>query len=75
MTAWLGHLNIYTSVKFQKKMPIINLKLDLTKAFDTIEHAAIIQVMKHKGFNGKWSGSVVYWHFFYSTQWNSWQTI
>jgi hypothetical protein len=28
--------------------------MDLAKAFDTIEHEAIIQVMRHKGFNEKW---------------------
>jgi hypothetical protein len=38
------------------KRPIIILKLDFAKAFDTIEHEAIIQVMKHKGFNEKWLG-------------------
>jgi hypothetical protein len=34
--------------------PIVILKLDFSKAFDTIEHEALIEVMKHKGFNGKW---------------------
>jgi hypothetical protein len=34
--------------------PIIILKLDFAKAFDTIEHEAIIQVMKHNGFNEQW---------------------
>jgi hypothetical protein len=38
------------------KKPIVILKLDFAKAFDTIEHEAIIQVMKHKGFNEKWLG-------------------
>jgi hypothetical protein len=28
--------------------------LDFAKAFDTIEHEAILQVMHHKGFNRKW---------------------
>jgi hypothetical protein len=28
--------------------------LDFAKAFDTIEHEAILQVMKHMGFNDLW---------------------
>jgi hypothetical protein len=35
------------------KNPIIILKLDFAKAFDTIEHEAIIQVMRHRGFDNK----------------------
>ena len=38
----------------QSKRPIIVLKLDFAKAFDTIEHNAIIQVMRHMGFPDKW---------------------
>jgi hypothetical protein len=38
------------------KKLIIILKLDFAKAFDTIEHEAILQVMKHKGFNDQWLG-------------------
>jgi hypothetical protein len=30
------------------------LKLNFAKAFDTIEHEAIIQVTKNKGFNDNW---------------------
>jgi hypothetical protein len=38
------------------KKHIIILKLDFAKAFDTIEHEAVIQVMRYKGFNNKWLG-------------------
>ena len=38
----------------QSKRPIIILKLDFAKAFHTVEHNAIIQVMSHMGFPGKW---------------------
>jgi hypothetical protein len=35
------------------KKPIIILKLDFVKAFDTIEHEAIIQILKHNGFDDR----------------------
>jgi hypothetical protein len=35
------------------KKPIIILKLDFAKAFDTIEHEANIQILKHKGFDDR----------------------
>lgn len=38
------------------KKPIIFLKLDFAKAFDTIEHKAMLEIMKHMGFNDKWLG-------------------
>ncbi|XP_037432425.1 uncharacterized protein LOC119299287 [Triticum dicoccoides] len=38
------------------KQPIVLLKLDFAKAFDTIEHEAMIEIMKNMGFNDKWFG-------------------
>ena len=36
------------------KRPIVLLKLDFAKAFDTIEHDPMINIMRHMGFNEKW---------------------
>jgi hypothetical protein len=33
---------------------ILLLKLDFAKAFDTIEHTAMIKIMKQMGFDTKW---------------------
>src|SRR3954471_19666189 len=38
----------------QSKRPLLILKIDFEKAFDSIEHEAIIDIMKFKGFNEKW---------------------
>jgi hypothetical protein len=36
------------------RKPIIILKLDFAKAFDTIEHETMLQVMQQMGFNELW---------------------
>jgi hypothetical protein len=38
----------------QSKREIVIIKLDFTKAFDTIEHSTILQMMTHLGFNEQW---------------------
>lgn len=35
----------------QSRRPLLILKLDFAKAFDTIEHDAILQFLHHKGFD------------------------
>jgi hypothetical protein len=58
------------------KRPIVILKLDFAKAFDTVEHEAIIQVTRHKGFNhsfknrtGDRTGEAVGSGFYRSNHW------
>jgi retron-type reverse transcriptase len=36
------------------KQKIILLKLDFAKAFDTIDHSAMIKIMQQMGFDSKW---------------------
>jgi retron-type reverse transcriptase len=36
------------------KQEIILLKLDFAKAFDTIDHSAMLKIMKQMGFDDKW---------------------
>ncbi|XP_073367917.1 uncharacterized protein [Aegilops tauschii subsp. strangulata] len=38
----------------QSKRPIVILKLDFEKAFDSLEHEAMVQILRYKGFNEKW---------------------
>lgn len=35
-------------------MEIVLLKLDFAKAFDTIDHGAMIKIMRQMGFDDKW---------------------
>jgi hypothetical protein len=38
----------------QSKQEIVLIKLDFTKAFDTIQHNSIIDIMKQLGFSNQW---------------------
>src|ERR1044072_4129781 len=38
----------------QSRRPLLILKIDFEKAFDSIEHEAILEILKFKGFNEKW---------------------
>ena len=44
----------YIHQSHQSKKEIIILKLDFAKAFDTVEHSAMLEVVQHMGFPSKW---------------------
>jgi hypothetical protein len=48
----------YIHLYHVSKKEIIVLKLDFEKAFDTVEHDLILQVLSHRGFGPKWLGWV-----------------
>ena len=41
------------------KKEIVILKLDFEKAFEKVEHQAILQILKFKSFSNKWVGWIV----------------
>lgn len=38
----------------QSKREIVIIKIDFEKAFNSIEHGAILDIMRHMGFPAKW---------------------
>jgi hypothetical protein len=44
----------YISLFHKSGKEMVILKLDFEKAFDKLEHAAIIDILRHKGFGAKW---------------------
>jgi hypothetical protein len=48
----------YQHICHKSKKELMILKLDFEKAFDKIEHQAMLQTMEHKGFDNTWLGSM-----------------
>jgi hypothetical protein len=44
----------YISLCHKSRKEMVILKLDFEKAFDKLEHAAIIDILRHRGFGDKW---------------------
>jgi hypothetical protein len=62
----------------KKKKLIVLLKMEFAKAFDTIEHEAILQIMKFRGFNSMAEMEKFYIinrNFSYSFKWYSGKAV
>lgn len=44
----------YLHICKKSKKELVILKLDYEKAFDKIEHQAILDILRHKGFGDRW---------------------
>jgi hypothetical protein len=44
----------YISLCHKSRKEMVILKLDFEKAFDKLEHAALMEILRHKGFGDKW---------------------
>jgi retron-type reverse transcriptase len=63
---------LYLCKKSKKEVVII--KMDFEKAFDRIEHKAILEVLQHKGFGARWQHwmkMIAFWNIIYSIEWSS----
>jgi retron-type reverse transcriptase len=46
----------YLHICKKSKKELVILKLDFEKAFDKIEHQAVLEILKHMGFGERWLG-------------------
>jgi hypothetical protein len=44
----------YISLCHKSRKEMVILKLDFEKTFNKMEHAALLEILRHKGFSNKW---------------------